>query len=130
MLKIQYDDSDYEHIAGLNALNWSCIKASTSVSLNPSEAKVPCKHYGNQAQFRLVENYVQDVYSYYGKEWVVNEKRNIGNTLKLDRMISNDYNMHVGPPRIGNTGFDFNTLWRMDFTMGPSKEVRNQMWFV
>jgi len=93
--------------------------------LNPSESKVPCKHFGNMAVFRLNENYVQDIYTYYSKEYTVNEKRSLGNKLEMERMIENEFTMHVGPPYIGIQGYDFNTIWRMDFTMSPTKQVNN-----
>jgi hypothetical protein len=86
---------------------------------------MPCKHFGNLAIFMLNENYVQDIYTFYSKEYTVNEKRSLGNVLKLDRVRSQEYGMHVGPPQIGVTGYDFNTLWRMDFTMSPNKLVNN-----
>ena len=82
------------------------------------------------AIFKLNENYVQDIYTFYSKEYTVNEKRSLGNVLKLESLIQNEYTMHVGPPIIGSNAYDFNTLWRIDFTMDPTKEVNNQIWLV
>lgn len=130
MLKIQYENSEVEHVFGQSTLNWDCITAATAINLNPSDPKVRCTHFGNLAVFQLNENYVQDIYTYYSKEYIVNEKRSLGKTLKFDRLIQSDYKMHVGPPQIGVEGYDFNTLWRMDFTMSPTKMVNNQIWFV
>lgn len=130
MLKIQYEYDDFEHQFGQSQINFECVKAATSINLNPSESKIPCKHIGNLAVFKLNENYVQDIYTFYSKEYTVNEKRSLGNVLKLESLIQNEYTMHVGPPVIGSTGYDFNTIWRLDFTMSPTKQVNNQMWFV
>jgi len=33
------------------------------------------------AVFKLNENYVQDVYTYNSKDYVINEKRSLGNKL-------------------------------------------------
>jgi len=121
MLKIQYEYDEYEHTFGQSALSFECIMASTSINLNPSEAAVPCKRNGNIAVFKLNENYVQDIYTYYSKEYIINEKRSLGNKLELDSIMENDFTVHVLPPYIGKQGYDFNTLWRMDFTMSPTK---------
>lgn len=130
MLKVQYEYDDYETVYGQSQLSWDCIETATAINLNPSEAKMPCKHFGNLAIFMLNENYVQDIYTFFSKEYTVNEKRSLGNVLKLEKVRSQEYSMHVGPPQIGVQGYDFNTLWRMDFTMSPTKLVNNQMWFV
>jgi len=101
MLKVQYEFDDYEHVFGMTPLSWDCIFAATSINLNPSEAFIPCKHLGALAVFKLNENYVQDIYTYYSKEYIINEKRSLGNKLILERIVRNDFTIHVGPPYIG-----------------------------
>jgi hypothetical protein len=86
-LKIQYEYDTFEHSFAQTSLNFDCILAATSINLNPSESKVPCKHFGNMVVFKLEENYVQDIYNYYSKEYVINEKRSLGNKLTVDKIV-------------------------------------------
>jgi hypothetical protein len=72
-------------------LSFDCIETATSINLDPSEAKLPCRHYDHLTLFKLNENYVQDIYTYYGKEYIINEARSLGNTLKFDRVLLHDY---------------------------------------
>jgi hypothetical protein len=86
-LVIQYEDDEFEHSFAQTSLTFDCIKAATSINLNPSMARVPCKHWGNMVVFKLEENYVQDIYNYYSKEYVVNEKRSLGNKLAVEKIV-------------------------------------------
>jgi hypothetical protein len=101
MLKVQYDGEDVEHTVAVREVNYDCILTGTSINLDPSEAKLPCMNLDHLTLFKLNENWVQDIYTYYSKEYTINKKRSMGNTLKVDRVLNHNFQYHVGPPYIG-----------------------------
>lgn len=130
MLKIQYDGEDVEHTVAVKDVDYECILTGTSINLDPSDPKLPCMNFDHMTVFKLNENWVQDIYTYFSKEYTINKPVSMGNTLKVDRVINHNFMYHVGPPYIGEQELDFTSIWRMKFTMSPKKSVNTQMWMV